>query len=321
MKKVTVMGMYIKKDDPIGDSDGGTAYGNLLHYPGILSRRMLESEGFRLYSEAELPHEQADIVFCVDLTPELWGRVKALPPHVHKILQACESPIYAPLSHFAGGVLRDPCWNRIMTWNLSHEADFIVHYDIPVAGKSVSEPLPSQPEITPEFLSRAGAVISSFKQGDIRGMAPQRDALYRELARQGIIDLYGMNWKINPEHNIFGPVDNKLKVLQQHPFALVIENFWAPGYVTEKLPDCILAGIPVIYWGDFFNAQRRFPDTFIPLEDISVSGVLQAREKLISRYAELRENVLKCREESDHWCDSYLEAVRKCFLPFSENRL
>ena len=39
MKKVTVMGMYIKKDDPIGDSDGGTAYGNLLNYPGVLSRK------------------------------------------------------------------------------------------------------------------------------------------------------------------------------------------------------------------------------------------------------------------------------------------
>ena len=320
MKKVTVMGMYIKKDDPIGNSDGGTVYGNLLLYPGILSRKMLEKEGFRLFSESELPPEQADIVFCVDLTPELWERVKALPPQIHKILQSCESPIYAPLSHFAGVVLMHPCWDRIMTWNRSYEADFIVHFDYPVAGKSVSEPLQRQPEITPEFLSGPGAVISSFKRGDIRGMAPQRDSLYRKLAGQGIIDLYGMNWKVDPKRNVFGPVDNKLKILQKHPFALVIENIWAPGWVTEKLPDCILAGIPVIYWGDFPNAQRRFPDTFIPLEDVSVSGVLKAREKLVANYAELRENVLKCREESDHWCGSYLEAVRKCFLPFSEKR-
>jgi len=321
MKKVTVMGMYIKKDDPIGDSDGGTAYGNLLHYPGVLSRKMLGKDGFRFFSESELPPEHADIVFCVDLTPELWERIKTLPPQVHKILQACESPIYAQLSHFAGDVLKHPCWDRIMTWNRSYEADPVVHYDIPMAGKSVSEPLSSQPDITPEFLCQPGAVISSFKQGDIRGMAPLRDALYRKLAGQGIIDLYGMNWQINPKRHIFGPVDNKLKVLQQHPFALVIENIWAPGYVTEKLPDCILAGIPVIYWGDLPNAQRRFPNTFIPLEDVSVSGVLKAREKLVAKYAELRENVLKCRAESDHWCDSYLEAVRKCFLPLSENRL
>lgn len=200
-----------------------------------------------------------------------------------------------------------------MTWNRSYEADHIVHYDIPVAGKSVSEPLKSQPETTPDFSVHPGVVISSFKRGDIRGMAPLRDKLYRDLARQGIIDLYGMYWKVDPGHHVFGPVDNKLKVLQRHPFALVIENIWAPGYVTEKLPDCILAGIPVIYWGDFPNAQRRFPDTFIPLEEVSVAGVLKAREKLIADYAELRKNVLKCREESDHWCDSYLEAVRKCF--------
>ena len=101
MKKVTVLGMYIKKDESIGQTDGGTNYGNLLHYPGGLARKMLEKEGFKFFSEAELPPEQADIVFCVDLTPELWERVKALPPHVHKILQSCESPIYARLSHFA----------------------------------------------------------------------------------------------------------------------------------------------------------------------------------------------------------------------------
>ena len=208
----------------------------------------------------------------------------------------------------------NPCWDRIMTWNRSYEADFIVHYDIPVAGKSVSEPLATQPETSSDFSSKPGAVISSFKQGDIRGMAPQRDALYRKLAHKGLIELYGMNWKVDPERNIFGPLDNKLKVLQQHPFALVIENIWASGYVTEKFPDCILAGIPVIYWGDFPNAQRRFPDTFIPLEEVSVAGVLNAREQLIANYADLRKNVLKCRDESDHWCDSYMDAMRQVFL-------
>ena len=313
MKKVTLLGMYISKEQKLDSSDGGTAYGNLLHYPGILSRKMLESEGFRFFSESELPPEQADIVFCVDLTPELWERIKALPPAVHKILQACESPIYARLSHFASEVLMNPCWDRIMTWNRSYEADYIVHYDIPVAGKSVSEPLKPQPEITPEFLSQPSVVVSSFKRGDTRGMAPQRDKLYQELAHRGCIDLYGMNWKVNPKRHIFGPSDNKLKVLQEHPYALVIENIWAPGYVTEKLPDCILAGIPAIYWGDFPNAQRRFPDTFVPLEEVSVSGFRKAREKLAANYAEFRQNVLKCREESDHWCDSYLTAIRQVF--------
>ena len=49
MKNVTVLGMYIKKDEPISDSFGGTAYGNLLSYPGVLSRKMLEAEGFRFH--------------------------------------------------------------------------------------------------------------------------------------------------------------------------------------------------------------------------------------------------------------------------------
>ena len=313
MKKVTVVGMYVGKTDRFGADDGGTAYGNLLNYPGILARRMLEQDGFVFFNESELPAEEADIVFCIDLTPELWNRIKGLPGKVHKILQSCESPIYARFSHFAAEVLTSPVWDAVMTWNRSYEADHVVHYDIPVAGKSVSEPLGEQAEPSAEYLARHGAVISSFKQGDIRGMAPVRDALYRELAVKGFIDLYGKNWKCDPEKNIFGAADNKLKILQKHPFALVIENIWAPGYVTEKLPDCILAGIPVIYWGDFSHAQRRFPDTFIRLEEVSVSGFLKAREQLMDRYPDLRKNVLNCREGSDHWCDSYLNAIRKVF--------
>ena len=313
MKTVTVTGMYIRKDEALGVDYGGTAYGNLLNYPGVLSCRLLKQSGFSLHNESDLPLEKADLVFCVDLTPELWTRIQSLPEKVHKILQACESPIYARLSHFAAGVLTSPVWDAVMTWNRSYEADHVVHYDIPVAGKSVSEPLAGLPEINEEYLSRPGVVISSFKQGDVRGMAPIRDVLYRKLAEQGMIDLYGKNWQCDPVRNIFGATDNKLKILQKHPFALVIENIWAPGYVTEKLPDCILAGIPVIYWGDFSHAQRRFPDTFVRLEEISVSGFLKAKTQLMDRYPDLRKNVLNSREGSDHWCDSYLNAIRKVF--------
>ena len=79
MKKAVVVGMYVDPAAPIGRDDGGTAYGNLLFYPGILVRRMLESRGVRLYSEGELPLDEADILLCIDLTPELYRRIRQLP--------------------------------------------------------------------------------------------------------------------------------------------------------------------------------------------------------------------------------------------------
>lgn len=309
MKKVTVLGLYIDKGDSFGKTDGGTSYGNLLEYPGMLARHMLEEKGFQFFSENELAPEQADIVFCIDLTPALWERIKNLPGNVRKILQCCESPIYARYSHFAE-VLMNPLWDVIMTWNRSFEAPYLIHYDIPVAGKSVSEPL--FPLDEKDRLPR-GIVVSSFKLGDCRGMVPQRDFLYRSLSESGQIDLYGNNWKYDPAKHTFGKIDNKLKVMQKYQYALVIENIWAPGYVTEKLPDGILAGLPVIYWGDTPNAQRRFPDTFVSLEEVTLESFRKAKDTLMEQYSFFKNNVLKAREESDHWCDSYLKAISEAF--------
>lgn len=306
--------MYIGKNDSMGTTDGGTSYGNLLYYPGVLARSVLEKEGFQFYSEAELPPEKADIVFCSDLSPELWQRVKNLPKHVYKVLQACESPIYARYSHFASEVLMNPVWDAIMTWNRSYEADYVIHYDIPVAGKKVS-PIPPVAEPIPDsLLEKPGVVVSSFKQGDCRGVIPQRDDLYLFLAKHGVINLYGKNWKVAPKKNIFGPTDNKLLTISRYPYSLVIENSWTPGYVTEKLPDCILAGVPVIYWGDFYHAQRRFPGTFVPLQDLTADNVLKARKQLFSHYYEMRKQVLLVRENSDTWCNSYLVAIQKALM-------
>ena len=304
------MGMYVKKGECFGVTDGGTSYGNLLLYPGMLARPLLENKGFYFFSEEELAPENADVVFCVDPTPELWERIKKLPAHIRKILQCCESPIYAGYSHFASEVLADPLWDVIMTWNDSFEAPYLIHYDIPVAGKSVSEPLEQSEK--KECFSRC-VVVSSLKNGDCRGIAPQRDHFYRSLAEKGKIDLYGCNWPYEPSKHLFGKVDNKLKVMQKYQYALVIENSWAPGYVTEKVPDCILAGLPVIYWGDIPNAQRRFPDTFVPLEKLTLDSFRKAADTLMEQYSFFKNNVLKAREESDHWCDSYLKAVSEAF--------
>ena len=314
MRKVTVLGLYVNKNDSFGLEDGGTSYGNRLGYPAVRARGLLEKEGFSFFSEEELPPEKADVVFCLDLTPALLERVRNLPEEVRVILQACESPIYNLQAHQAR-ILMDPCWDVILTWNRSFEASYILHYDLPVAGKSASSSgLPAAGQVSVEPGLCPGVVVSSFKNGDHRGVAPERDALYRSLAKRGWIDLYGKGWPVSEKEHRFGPAGDKLAVIAGHPFALVIENCWAPGYVTEKLPDCILAGVPVIYRGDFPTAERRFPGTFIPLEDCSEQGFQSARRRLFDHYAACRESVMAARENSDTWCDSYLEAIRQAFL-------
>jgi hypothetical protein len=78
--------------------------------------------------------------------------------------------------------------------------------------------------------------------------------------KSGKFDLYGRNW----EKKIFGiskkyhkaalsvykgSVEDKIATMSNYKFALCIENIVYPGYITEKIFDCLFAGCIPIYYG------------------------------------------------------------------------
>ena len=133
----------------------------------------------------------------------------------------------------------------------------------------------------------AAAIIASNRSPKFR-----RNQLYSERVRAVVssseefrVDLYGRDWdKVVRLHSLVhpaflansrklreyykGPVENKLNVLSTYRFGLVLENAMHPGYVTEKIFDCMAAGAIPIYLGapdisDFVNSEcfidvRRF---------------------------------------------------------------
>jgi hypothetical protein len=95
------------------------------------------------------------------------------------------------------------------------------------------------------------------------------------------LDLYGEGWTkrqpaVRPAlharalHAYRGAVVDKLATLAQYRFALTIENTRFPGYVSEKLFDCLFAGTVPVYDGapdvaryvpaDAFVDASTFPD-------------------------------------------------------------
>jgi|SRR5450830_1069089 len=102
---------------------------------------------------------------------------------------------------------------------------------------------------------------------------PSRDAeLYSKrievmasLAQGGLIDLYGRGWERwwsrasmwwpywknrRTLMSIYkGACDSKYEVLSQYNFSLCFENMSMPGYVTEKIFDCLYAGTVPLYLG------------------------------------------------------------------------
>lgn len=84
-------------------------------------------------------------------------------------------------------------------------------------------------------------------------------------------DLYGYGWDKEEYHNYRGTVDNKSEVYHKYKFALAFENVKDTiGGVSEKIYDCICAGIVPIYYGsktieeyvpgDVFIDYRKFKD-------------------------------------------------------------
>ena len=99
------------------------------------------------------------------------------------------------------------------------------------------------------------------------------------FAKTSDIDLYGFGWN---EHPLFpywfkkaamqgiykGSIGNKYEKLAEYTFAVAFENCSLPGYITEKMFDCLYTGTVPIYLGapdiekyvptDCFIDMRKF---------------------------------------------------------------
>jgi hypothetical protein len=67
----------------------------------------------------------------------------------------------------------------------------------------------------------------------------------------GEFDLYGFKWKEGKYNNYKGPLHtSKLEKLKEYKFSICYENMGdVKGYITEKMFDCLAAGVVPVYWG------------------------------------------------------------------------
>jgi hypothetical protein len=91
----------------------------------------------------------------------------------------------------------------------------------------------------------------------------ERLAAISYFGKTGTLDLYGSDWSnlsnlplrwqrelstliplLNPKE-----CNDKLATIANYKFALCFENIEFPGYVTEKIIDCLAAKVVPIYWG------------------------------------------------------------------------
>ncbi|MES2535063.1 MAG: glycosyltransferase family 10 [Pseudomonadota bacterium] len=107
--------------------------------------------------------------------------------------------------------------------------------------------------------------------------------LIEYFGKLGKLDLFGRGWqdlavlpsrwqkRLKPVLEDIKPVecDDKAELIVQYKYAVCFENMAYPGYVTEKILDCLSAGVIPIYLGapditDFINS-----DAFIDFRDFA----------------------------------------------------
>jgi hypothetical protein len=101
--------------------------------------------------------------------------------------------------------------------------------------------------------------------GRSREQYSERIKAMASLAKRGIIDLYGRGWhrwwsrsamwvpywrNYRALMSIYkGPCKSKFDVMSRYKFCLCLENMHMDGYITEKIFDCLYAGVIPLYRG------------------------------------------------------------------------
>ena len=301
---------YHEQEESFGLSSHISNFGYRLMAGAVQLRLRLELLGHRLIPLSQNNSELIDIVLVFDLDAQIYQEILQLPASIPCVLICMESPVYSPCSHDLS-ILASPRWHKVLTWNRTIRLPNIIYYDIPIA-----DGIPLDINLNTLATSCKGVAIANPAKSQ-EGLLPKRDALYLELAARKLIDLYGNYWPHMPDQGLYGSTPDKIATITNYSYSLVIENCLYPGYVTEKLGDSILARRPTIYYGDIELAQERFPNTFVPLEDLSLNAFLESRERILTQAGVISESVDHARLRSWQWCNSFTDSVLYSLASFA----
>lgn len=160
-------------------------------------------------------------------------------------VQFClESPIYA--SGFYDGK-HDLAWKHRMVFNSASDPAYFPSYD----QDDIVDPVPWNDRnllcmvTANKHYSGLGDRYKDSHSFKLAMETQLHDYRYQAIAHfRGKMDLYGKGWG-----GFSHECEDKLATIRQYKFSLCFENGSYPGYVTEKIIDCLVAGVIPVYMG------------------------------------------------------------------------
>ena len=147
-----------------------------------------------------------------------------------------------------------------------------------------------------ELLSKKTG-FCAYVMSNTKNSAPEREQLVDALNTYKPVAMGG-KWR----NNVGGPVADKIQFQSAYKFVLAIENYSAPGYLTEKFADAAASNAIPIYWGDPSITKYLNPKAFINCHDFN------SLEQLVAYIREIDQNDDACRTIlSEPWFPNNLE--------------
>jgi len=201
---------------------------------------------------------------------------------------AWEPPVVAPL-HAPEGLARLSRWfGRILTWDPSMvDGGAFLELRYPHALGPV-EPSPLAFDARGLLANLSGDKASPHP---LELYGARRAVIAHFEAHASDFELWGPGWSAAEHPSWRGLAGSKSAVYHRFRFALCFENMRdAPGYLTEKLFDCLLWGVVPVYWGDPGIAGILPPEAFVDYPKLGSPEAL--REHLLSWTSDRHERAL-----------------------------
>jgi len=165
-----------------------------------------------------------------------------------RILAQCESPMVVPFVY--------KNWEKMKKDGLYDKTFIFTHY-FNYTGQEFISSFFDNPKT--KFLVMINT--NARPHGLRNEFYGERLKAVRYFCDSGDFDLYGYRWDQVPKHPFYfhykkyvqkvwrGTVSDKMKTLSEYKFTLCFENCAYPGYISEKIFDCLAAGSIPIYLG------------------------------------------------------------------------
>ena len=175
-----------------------------------------------------------------------------------RILIQAESPAIIPYAYRSGRInaLQEKrIYNKIFLLSQGNGNDRFHYYFY--RDRNIISPYFDGPKDGFLTMVNANMLIHSFKN-ELYG---ERLKAIKYFSVMPSFDLYGYGWDKRPRHPFYfhykeyvarvwrGSVVNKVKTMSRYKFSLCFENCVYPGYISEKIFDCLAAGSIPIYLG------------------------------------------------------------------------